>query len=939
MSFKNTYNLNVDIKEALANPTPTFKQGESGRLTFKIFDNGKLFDLTSFTHADITFRLRSGKVLKADATLENGLVTYSLTEPEMAEIGSVAVTLDVYSSNSKVSIQPLNMFIYDKMDSDSISYIAQLQNLIEAVQVLETEAGIYANAQGDYAQSIADSTKYSEPYSDLTQYSRNNVVTFNGSSYMAKKSTIGNPPPLLPETQNEFWGMLGRKGTDATAIVAVYKDTFTATEGQTIFTLSHNYDQFQNRTEVLVGGVPQRTPENYEEAGQNLIILTSGVPAGTIVEVKYFGEAIPIADDVRTVVNNHTTEINKFNNQGVYEEEFIATEGQTVFTLQTTYDQLQHKVEVWVDGLQQDSGDNFIESANNQITLTEGVPAGTEVKVRYFGKRIPVQTDVEVTLNNHAVEISKNTVGLVDVNEQLAQIVINISQFPRLALETDDTQRLQRAIDYVHNNGGGIINLGKGIFEYTSIVLKQNVRLSGLNSFTDGNNKTDLSDAPTVLYPKSLTEPSIILYGGASVEGVCFEYKDQIKEIANETDSLIEYPPTIQLGTDTEQAVGNHIRNILLMGCTTFIEQFSFVKSVEKLYVENVYGMVNKTFANLKKCFDIPRFNNIHLNLNTIQFNWLTGDTAPYYSKLAKECTVFKLARVDEIMVSNSFAFGVKHFVHFYRDADLADDGKYGGGTFVNCAVDITHQALRIDREAMNFGVRWIGGAIVPLVKLDGAENCAVAIGTQAKNTNVQLIGIRQFGTTNPVVVGSGHANYIVVFEDSNPTEQKMNFVTLVGSFADYQVDIAKNESTIYNNSATLIGTDKFNVRLKSRKADITDLTVANTLIAKRIEMTDSRVILYHGAGDMTSFRVNGTGAANDVFSAKFDSTDGALFVASKYSKNGNTTTLPTPSATYRGYNIRVEGGTGVADKDCVCVKKADNSYGWFDRISGTFVS
>lgn len=47
---------------------------------------------------------------------------------------------------------------------------------------------------------------------------------------------------------------------------------------------------------------------------------------------------------------------------------------------------------------------------------------------------------------------------------------------------------------------------------------------------------------------------------------------------------------------------------------------------------------------------------------------------------------------------------------------------------------------------------------------------------------------------------------------------------------------------------------------------------------------------------------------------------------------------LPTANATNRGKMGIVEGGEGVADQVCICVKKVDDSYGWFDVISGGFV-
>jgi hypothetical protein len=267
--------------------------------------------------------------------------------------------------------------------------------------------------------AVVDETRYVENFNINNTYKKNNIVNLNGNSYIAKQETVGNIP--TDEVTDQYWALLSRKGADGTGTVHVHRDTFVATEGQTIFTLSHNYDQFQNRTEVVVGGVPQRTPENYEESSSNTIILNNGVASGTIVEVRYFSEAVPMQSDIQTTVDSHTAEINKFNDQSIYTENFIATEGQSVFTLQTQYDQLQDKVEVYVDGVPQDSGDNFTESANNQITLSEGVPVGTEVKVRYFGRRLPIVTDVEATLNTHSGELNNHTSELQNVNTQLAE--------------------------------------------------------------------------------------------------------------------------------------------------------------------------------------------------------------------------------------------------------------------------------------------------------------------------------------------------------------------------------------------------------------------------------------------------------------------------------------------------------------------------------------
>jgi len=230
--------------------------------------------------------------------------------------------------------------------------------------------------------TIVYETKFREPYSTTTQYKKNNIVSFNGSSYMAKKDNINNPPPLLPVTENEYWGMLGRKGQDADATVGIYKDTFVATEGQKVFTLSNNYDQYQNRTHVLVDWVVQSTPDNYTESSQNTITLAQGVPAGTIVEVKYFGNVVPLTDDVRTVVTNHTTEINNLQSNkigNITYQTFTSTANQSVFNLTTPYVVGKNRLKVYVEGILQLPPNNFTETSSTRFTLSESLPAGLEV--------------------------------------------------------------------------------------------------------------------------------------------------------------------------------------------------------------------------------------------------------------------------------------------------------------------------------------------------------------------------------------------------------------------------------------------------------------------------------------------------------------------------------------------------------------------------------
>jgi len=74
--------------------------------------------------------------------------------------------------------------------------------------------------------------------------------------------------------------------TISTSNFKTFVETFTATEGQTVFTFINTYEIGANRLEVYVDGVQQHTPTNYTETTTNSITLAEGVSVGTEVLVE-----------------------------------------------------------------------------------------------------------------------------------------------------------------------------------------------------------------------------------------------------------------------------------------------------------------------------------------------------------------------------------------------------------------------------------------------------------------------------------------------------------------------------------------------------------------------------------------------------------------------------------------------------------------------------
>jgi hypothetical protein len=66
------------------------------------------------------------------------------------------------------------------------------------------------------------------------------------------------------------------------------------------------------------------------------------------------------------------------------------------------------------------------------------------------------------------------------VSSQLTDIAINISQFPRLNGETDDTPRFERAVSHLSSKGGGTLQLRIEEYSLKSFTLPDNVILKGI---------------------------------------------------------------------------------------------------------------------------------------------------------------------------------------------------------------------------------------------------------------------------------------------------------------------------------------------------------------------------------------------------------------------------------------------------------------------------
>lgn len=119
------------------------------------------------------------------------------------------------ANNSTSNVQQVLDDISDALNQLS----AALQNSNNATDNANNAA---TNAQNEIlnVQNYVNQLGNAESYDNNKTYSKNNIVEYNGSSFIALQQTTGNAPPSLPLKQNDFWHLLAQRGVDGEGSVS-----------------------------------------------------------------------------------------------------------------------------------------------------------------------------------------------------------------------------------------------------------------------------------------------------------------------------------------------------------------------------------------------------------------------------------------------------------------------------------------------------------------------------------------------------------------------------------------------------------------------------------------------------------------------------------------------------------------------------------------------
>lgn len=201
--FKNEYVLKVDIKRKMTAIVPTFVQNDTAILIFKVYDNGKPFDLTSYTRAEVAHKRKDGQVVVGLASIERlgseDIVKYQYMGNEMSKEGFVDTTLTLFSNNTRVSIQPFQISIVADI-RDAIGAQEEfgvLQDLIAEVSntktLIDSKITLIDNTVTDANQALVDMAVTKEQAELATTNAINSATSADNKADLAdQKATLAN---------------------------------------------------------------------------------------------------------------------------------------------------------------------------------------------------------------------------------------------------------------------------------------------------------------------------------------------------------------------------------------------------------------------------------------------------------------------------------------------------------------------------------------------------------------------------------------------------------------------------------------------------------------------------------------------------------------------------------------------------------------------------
>lgn len=148
----------------------------------------------------------------AETDLQNYIEGVNLTVQNAID-GNNTATQDAIDKNN-TALQTALQSVSDKLIELSIA-ISNAEKATTDTSNAKNSA-IQATQDAQHAinnmQSVIDNTIHRSAWDSATQYIKNNMVVYNGSTFIAIQDNLNKVPPTLPTQSNLYWSLLAQKG-------------------------------------------------------------------------------------------------------------------------------------------------------------------------------------------------------------------------------------------------------------------------------------------------------------------------------------------------------------------------------------------------------------------------------------------------------------------------------------------------------------------------------------------------------------------------------------------------------------------------------------------------------------------------------------------------------------------------------------------------------
>lgn len=146
-------------------------------------------------------------VNNANTAIENANIAITNANNAAASANDAATNANSAATNANNAADNANT------QATNAQNAAQAANdAAQAANQAAANANEAADNANTAAQDIINNMRYIEPYNPNTTYHKNNVVSYNGSSFIAKQTTTGNTP--IGDANDPYWGLLAQRGVD-----------------------------------------------------------------------------------------------------------------------------------------------------------------------------------------------------------------------------------------------------------------------------------------------------------------------------------------------------------------------------------------------------------------------------------------------------------------------------------------------------------------------------------------------------------------------------------------------------------------------------------------------------------------------------------------------------------------------------------------------------